>query len=350
MMQNGARPVVLALFFVLGMAFTAAMFLFARPDWENHDKVRIITEQAPAKISRRNYFPEIAEPQIAAPPPEEIRAEPAAAPAAVQAEQTKPTPKELTETQFEVAVQPSLATPIRLPTRQYPAALAQPNKSAAPLSFANRDAAKVLRGRAILDGKPPEEKIISLDPACGRFPDAPRRTRLYVVGPNNGLADVVVKVTGLPDRHWIRPVDPLVIAQRKCMFEPYVSAIQLGQSIRLVNEDPFMHNVHIIPRSGGEKNHAQMPRSKPIDFKPSTLEDFLKIRCDVHPWMFAYVTVVDHPYFAVTDAEGRFEIKGLPVGRYTLTAMHRKSGTLQQEVEIKTDGGEANFEFKVANN
>ena len=111
-----------------------------------------------------------------------------------------------------------------------------------------------------------------------------------------------------------------------------------------------MHNIHNIPAKGSaneEKNIALMPRGKPLVYTFPDTERFLRFKCDVHPWEFAYVNVVEHPFFAVTDANGNFTINGLPPGTYTLQAHHRKSGLQQKEITVEENRNlTINFEFQ----
>ena len=95
-----------------------------------------------------------------------------------------------------------------------------------------------------------------------------------------------------------------------------------------------------------EENQAQMAGSPELSFAFTAPENFLKFKCDVHQWMFAWVTVVDHPYFALTGKDGKFTIKGVPAGKYTLTALHRKAAPtgVDKEIEVK-DGAAATADF-----
>jgi plastocyanin len=154
-------------------------------------------------------------------------------------------------------------------------------------------------------------------------------------------------VSPIPRRHWPVPAEPVTIASVGCRFEPYVSAIQAGQRLLFVNRDSVLHNVHASSSLGEEKNYAMMPKSKPLELRVEHA-DAVRINCDVHPWEFAYVTKVEHPYFAVTDAEGKFEIKGLREGKYTVEATHRKAGTDRAvKVEVGRDGGWVDFRLQV---
>jgi plastocyanin len=214
---------------------------------------------------------------------------------------------------------------------------------------------KWISGRITLLGTPPKEVNLPLDPACGiayRKLNATGKptTRFYVVGTNSGLADVFVTLVNVKGKYSTDGLDPITIDQRGCEFLPYVSACLAGQTIRFLNSDPVLHNVHPQPqiRSNPESNRAHLPNSPPLNFVYTAPEEFLKFKCDVHPWMYSYVNIVAHPYFAVSGANGHFEIENPPAGKYVLRVHHRKLGLLEREIEILATGGvQADFEFKI---
>jgi hypothetical protein len=141
------------------------------------------------------------------------------------------------------------------------------------------------------------------------------------------------------------------VDQKGCEYTPYVAACQTGQSIVVKNSDPVLHNVHTEPTAAGNEsyNKAQMAGGADLTFTYGKSENFLKFKCDVHPWMFAYVTVVDHPYYAVTGKDGTFTIKDVPPGEYTLVAMHRKAAPagVEQKVNVTADGAKADFTIEL---
>jgi hypothetical protein len=201
-----------------------------------------------------------------------------------------------------------------------------------------------ISGTVKLKGTPPPEKEITPlkdDANCGKLHTSVPKTRFYVVGSGGGLADVIVvlKGEGLSGKSTGASAAPLVLDQHGCEYVPYIMAVQTDQKIMVKNSDPVLHNVHAVPTANPEKNSAQAAGSPDMPFSFAKPENFLKFQCDVHPWMFAFVTVVDHPYFAVTDKEGKFTIKNVPDGKYTLTAFHRRaapvSAPVKQEVEVK---------------
>jgi len=91
---------------------------------------------------------------------------------------------------------------------------------------------------------------------------------------------------------------------------------------------------------------VQMPGGADLTYTFAKPEPFLKFQCDVHPWMFAWVTVLDSPYFCVSDKDGKFVIKNVPPGKYTVEAAHRKLGAQIQSVEVKDADVTVNFTFE----
>jgi subtilisin family serine protease len=212
-------------------------------------------------------------------------------------------------------------------------------------------------GKVSLEGTPPDEINLPLDPACGASfkkanPGMKPKTRFWV-SEKGGLGDVLVVINNI--KGGAAPSAAHVIDQRGCEYLPYVSATQLGQSIHVLNSDMSLHNVHPQPRVTGnpEHNRAQLPKGPPLKFDYKNAERFLKFKCDVHPWMYAYVSLVPHQYFAVTKPDGSFSIKGVPAGDYEIEAIHRKKHAavdykgVKQRVKVGADGASANFTIKL---
>jgi len=200
-----------------------------------------------------------------------------------------------------------------------------------------------ITGKITLKGTAPKEKDITPlkdDATCGKFHSTMPTTRFYVVGPNAELADVVVSLTGITGKSAGATAQPVVLDQKGCEYVPQILAVQTGQKITIKNSDPVLHNVHASPTVSGnnEENKAQMAGAPDLSFSFSKPEDFLKFKCDVHPWMFAWISIMDHPYYAVSGKDGTFKIANVPPGKYTLQANHRKAGKVTQEIEVKDDG------------
>jgi plastocyanin len=211
-------------------------------------------------------------------------------------------------------------------------------------------AADVL-GVVTYDGAPPPEIPITPlnnDPTCGPLHHGMPTTHFYKVGAHGELGDVVVALEGVKAGSTGRTAKPLVIDQKGCEYHPYISACQTGQEIIIRNSDPVLHNVHVTPTNPANPafDQAQMPRAADLSLKFRAPEAFVRFKCDVHPWMFAYVSVFDHPYFAVTGPDGHYRIRNVPPGHYTVVAMHRKAGTLKKAVVVSLSDEHVDFTFE----
>ena len=208
-----------------------------------------------------------------------------------------------------------------------------------------------IAGIITLKGTPPAAKEITPikdDPNCSAmYPGALPKTMFYVVGANGEFADVIVSLKGVPSQAADAGAAPVVLDQKGCLYYPQILAVQTGQKIIVKNSDACVHNVHTKPTANPEANQVQMPGGADLTFTFDKPEPFLKFQCDVHPWMFAWVTVVDSPYFAISGKDGKFTIKNVPPGKYTLEAAHRKLGAQTADIEVKADSAAQNFTFEV---
>lgn len=204
-----------------------------------------------------------------------------------------------------------------------------------------------LSGFVTLRGTPRPEIPIAFSPACGALHPPVFTTRHYVVNQEGGLANALVWLLNAKPAPPL--VEPPVLDQVGCMFEPYVMAVVAGQRFQVRNSDPMLHNLHFTPKNNHEQNFAQARKDQINSFALPQPELFVRIKCDVHPWMFAYVSVLEHPYFCVTDTNGFFRIPaGFAPGRYRVSADHLKTAPQVQEVELR--GGESqslHFELSV---
>lgn len=226
------------------------------------------------------------------------------------------------------------------------------------LGFAQFATAADITGTVTLNGTPPPEREITPlenDPACGKLHSGKVTTEFFVVGPNKGLADVVVMLKGVPAKSADDSTPPAVMDQKGCLYSPQILAIQTGQKLIVKNTDPAtvpMHNVHINPTAAANLDaystkisQPQMSGGADLTYEFPAPENFMKFQCDVHPWMFAWVTVVDNPYFAVTDKDGKFTIKNVPVGKWKIVALHRKAAPTGVEKDVDVSGGNATVDF-----
>jgi plastocyanin len=196
-----------------------------------------------------------------------------------------------------------------------------------------------ITGKVTLTGNPPPEKDLPInltDATCGKQHKTVPKTIFYVVGAGKELADVTVHLKGITGKSTGASANPILIDQVACIYTLYIGAVQTGQKIQVKNSDPFLHNVNVQPKAEGNKasNNAQMQNAV-NSYTFNNPEMHLKFSCNVHPWMFSFVSVFDHPYFAVTAKDGSFKITGVPDGKYTLVFEHRKAGKVEKEIEVK---------------
>jgi plastocyanin len=210
-----------------------------------------------------------------------------------------------------------------------------------------------LTGQVLLEGTPPPAEVIRLDgdPKCVSLAQGEEyRTEDIVLGDGNSLRNAFVYVKdGLPPRLYPVPSAPVVLDQEKCRYVPRVLGVQVGQQLTIRNSDPLMHNV----RAEGVVNQP-FDLSTPIQKMEvsrtfATREVMVPFKCNIHSWMNAYVGVLEHPFFAVSDASGRFSIPNLPPGTYTVEVWHEKLGTRTQQVTVAARQTQnATFTYKVS--
>src|ERR1019366_3510036 len=171
-----------------------------------------------------------------------------------------------------------------------------------------------VKGTVKFEGTAPKPARIDMsqDPLCAKAHPTPATTEEVVVGTDGGLANVVVYVSeGLATHDFQPPQQPAVLEQKGCQYKPHVLALQANQ-----------------------KRNMTQPHGMPLEQTFAREEIAIPVKCNVHPWMKGYIAVFKHPFFAVTDKNGGFELKDLPPGTYTITAWQEKLGTQTQKVTV----------------
>ena len=209
-----------------------------------------------------------------------------------------------------------------------------------------------ITGKVKLDGKAPEAKEIDMSGVaeCKAAHSDPVFEEAVVADDAGNLANVVVfiKADDPAALGGEAPKEPAVLDQKGCMYEPHVLAMMVGQDLVVKNSDPFLHNVHSLAQTNPAFNFGQPNKDpgKKVPDGPKTAEN-IKVKCDVHPWMSAYIIVLEHPFFGVSKEDGTFTIKGNPPdGDYTLQAWHESLGT--QEVQVSVKDGKAEVAEPIA--
>ncbi len=208
-------------------------------------------------------------------------------------------------------------------------------------------------GTIKLEGTPPHQRPIDMskEPSCAAIhKDHPVTTEGVVVGPDGGLANVVVYISeGWSGGEVSAPAAEPVFDQKGCQYKPHVMSTNVNQHFKVTNSDQTSHNIHPMPKPGGpnhEWNKSQPPGAPPIDATWNAEEVAIHVKCNIHPWMSGYMAVVKTPY-GVSDDKGSFKIDNLPPGNYTLTAWQETYGTQTQKVTVAAGKpASANFSFK----
>lgn len=194
-----------------------------------------------------------------------------------------------------------------------------------------------ITGHVVLAGKPPGNPVIrmGMDPKCA---DLNRGRQVIqeqaMVSADGSVANVFVRLDGTFPATPI-PAAPVVIDQRACVYGPRVVGVRVGQRLLIRNDDALLHNVHSLSTSNNSFNVGQPSAGATFEFTPKSPEVMVKLGCDVHRWMTAFVGVMPHPYFAVSDTAGRYTIAQVPAGTYTLRTWHEQFGERAQTVTVK---------------
>ena len=208
-----------------------------------------------------------------------------------------------------------------------------------PAAFAS---AVTLTGRVYYDGRPPVPRLIDLSacPQCLAALRGPIYDESMLVNDDGTLQNVVVSVSaGLPQGTRIPvPPDPLVLDQKYCTFEPHVVAAMVGQEMLLRNSDRLLHSSHSMDSDATPLFNFALPTVGQRRIEPFQAVETFKVKCDLHPWMSAWVRVLPNPYFDVTRSDGTFTIRDLPRGIYRLKAWHELLGVVEKDVTVH--GGE----------
>jgi len=229
------------------------------------------------------------------------------------------------------------------PPEQAPKPEAQ--MAAAPAAKIDPATVATISGVVKFDGTAPKPQKIDMsqDPAC----KGTNETETVEVT-NGDLENVFVYVKdGLSNYSFDVPKAPVKLDQMGCRYHPHVLGVMAGQTVEIINSDNTTHNIHPSPKDNREWNESQPPKAAPLDKDFARQEVLIPVKCNQHPWMKMYIGVVKSPFFAVTGKDGKYELKGLPPGTYTIAAVHEKFGEVDQTVTVAAkDSKTQDFSFK----
>jgi len=202
--------------------------------------------------------------------------------------------------------------------------------------IAGQGSTGTITGHVHYMGQTPVNPIVRMgaDPRCNKLYVGKRATaQTFVVGADGAFANVLVNVDGsFPPA--AAPTTPVVLNQKDCQYAPRVLGARIGQTLQVTNEDPTDHNVHSLSKAGNDFNRTQLINGQPFDFTLKAGE-LLRITCDNHSWMTAYVGIFTNPYFAVSGTDGSFTIANVPAGKQTVKAWHEVMGMQTQMVDVQ---------------
>ena len=212
-------------------------------------------------------------------------------------------------------------------------------------------AASSITGTVTFTGKAPTLKPLAMDadPACAKKHTAPVANEMLVLGNASTMGNVMVWVSkGLPaGKTWPAPKTPAVLDQNGCQYKPHVMALMVGQPYKILNSDGVVHNVHALPKINKPFNRPMPATVKEATVTFDKAEDNFPIKCDVHPWMNAFIGVFSHPFFSVTGQDGKYTISGLDPGTYEITVWQERLGTQTASVTVAASGTKTQ-DFKFA--
>lgn len=190
-----------------------------------------------------------------------------------------------------------------------------------------------IRGVVRFIGTAPPARLVRISEdveACG----ATRQVQTVRLGPKNGLADALVSLTDIQEgAALVAPDEPPVLDQTGCRFVPHLLLVPARVPVNVLNSDPITHNIHTLAFDNRPINRAQPSFMKKMEVSFKVPEK-VKVNCDIHEWMGAWIAVMGHPYYAKTRQDGSFSIPNVPAGTYTLELWHETLGTTTQEVTV----------------
>jgi plastocyanin len=195
--------------------------------------------------------------------------------------------------------------------------------------------AGTVSGTVKFEGAAPKLRPLKMDadPGCAKKHSGPVMPEVLVLGDGNTMANIFVRVKGVAGSH-SAPGEPVVMNQQGCQYSPHVMGVMVGQKLLIKNSAGLLHNVHSLAKVKQAFNRAMPAAVTEAEYTFDKEELMFKIKCDVHPWMSAYVGVMTHPFYDVTGTDGKFSITGVPAGSYEVEIWHERLGSKTANVTV----------------
>jgi len=210
-----------------------------------------------------------------------------------------------------------------------------PTNIGGPEKVANESVVGSVKGTVNLEGTPPPNKTINIGTCVSDAKGPVNEDKVLVHGGKLQNSFIWIK-SGLDNyKAGDPPAEPIVLDQKGCIYKPHVIGARVGQKVVVLNSDPVLHNVHSETKQNSEFNEMMPTKDMRIEKVFEKPEVPIRAKCDVHPWMSAYVGVVAHPFYAVTDASGTFTLNNVPEGDYEIEAWHEVYGRQTAKLKVK---------------
>lgn len=210
-----------------------------------------------------------------------------------------------------------------------------PETKGGPATVANESVVGTIKGTVVLVGTPPPNKVLNVG-TCTSDVKGPVTSDAVLVQ-DGKLQNSFVWIKGGLDNYKgpAAPSEPIVVDQKGCMYKPHVIGARVGQKVIFLNSDPVLHNVRSVAESNATFNDMMPTKDMRLEKVFEKTEVPVRAKCDVHPWMSAFLGVVPHPFFAVSGTAGEFSLVNVPEGEYEIEAWHEVFGKQQQKIKVK---------------
>ena len=201
-----------------------------------------------------------------------------------------------------------------------------------------------ISGTITFAGDAPEVKPVEVTKDTKVCAQTQKYDESLVVGENKGIKNAVVSIANISNGKDFG--EAMVLDQKECVYTPHIVLTPAGSELEILNNDGILHNIHTYSEANPAFNQAQ-PKFKKTLKKKFDQPEVVRVECDAHGWMKGWIVVMDHPYYAVTDGEGKFSLSDVPAGEYEVKIWHETLGETMQKVTVEA-GGDASLAVELS--